>query len=481
MRAALLMLFVLAPAATAGPRLTVKLPADARAARGRLVVAVGPRGSSPGFDSPEATGTVVVGQDVELKPGGAVELDAAATGSVAWPAADSWAALPAGTYAVRAALLTNPDDRRPNATGNRLASATVALGPDESATVTLDRVAPALTLPQAPGRLTVEVPSAKLTAFRKRPVTLKVGVVLPPNFAADTTGHYLLAVWTGGFGSRFTAARRLAPDPRFVQIALDGAGPFGDPYQVDSASGGPYGEALVAEVIPLIEARFRCGGPNNRFLTGASTGGWVSLALQITYPDVFNGAWGQCPDPLDFRAFQLADLSRDENMYVNRHGAERPARRERNGDTVYSVRREVRLERVLGDGGKWELGGGQWASWNAAYGPRGPDGNPVPLWDGETGVIDRALLGHWAKSDLRKRLESEWPKAGPGLAGKLHVWVGTADDYFLDGGVKRFGAAAEALKNPAFGGEVVVEPGRGHESGWGAKAVLDAMAARAKR
>ena len=376
--------------------------------------------------------------------------------------------------------MSNLDDRRVNAAGNRQASAELTLSPDKPTELVLNRVVPAASIAASPIRRTLKIPSPKLSAFHKRPVTLQVGVVLPPNFTADMTKHYLLAVWTGGFGSRFTSARRITPDARFVQIALDGAGPFGDPYQVDSAVNGPYGDALVSEILPEIERQFRCGGVGKRFLTGGSTGGWVSLALQMTYPEVFNGAWGQCPDPLDFRAFQLTDLARDPNMYINRFGAERPSRRARNGDTVYTVRREVRLERVLGAGGKWELSGGQWASWNATYGPRGGDGNPVPLWDGETGVIDRGLLATWAKSDLRKVLEANWPRDGAKLAGKLNVWVGTADDYFLDGGVKAFRRAAETLKDPVYGGVIVEEPGRGHESGWSATFVRDAMAVRGK-
>ena len=128
----------------------------------------------------------------------------------------------------------------------------------------------------------------------------------------------------GGFGQRYTSAGFIRPDPRFVQVLLDGAGPFGDPYHVNSANNGPYGDALVREVIPLIEKQYRClGSPRARFTSGASTGGWVSLALQVFYPEFFNGCWSQCPDPVDFRAYELVNVYQDENAYVNRFGFDR--------------------------------------------------------------------------------------------------------------------------------------------------------------
>src|SRR3954452_13754707 len=110
-------------------------------------------------------------------------------------------------------------------------------------------------------------------------------------------------------GSDFRDAWLVDYATRMILLHLDGAGPLGDPYQVNSANNGPYGDAVVHELIPFIERQFRgLGDSRARFLDGASTGGWVSLALQIFYPDHFNGAWAHAPDPVDFRAYEVINI-----------------------------------------------------------------------------------------------------------------------------------------------------------------------------
>jgi S-formylglutathione hydrolase FrmB len=219
-------------------------------------------------------------------------------------------------------------------------------------------------------------------------------------------------------------------------LQLDGAGPFGDPYQVNSANNGPYGDAVTLELIPYVEKTFRgIGTPESRVLDGGSTGGWVSLALQVGYPDAFNGTWSFCPDGVDFRAFQLVDIYSDANAYVNAHGFERPSARDVNGDILFTMRLELRLENVLGSEDSWTLSGGQWGAWNAAYGPKGSNGKPAPLWDPATGAIDHSVAENWKEHDLRLLLEQNWPDLGPRLRGKIHIWVGEADTYFLNNAV----------------------------------------------
>ena len=250
--------------------------------------------------------------------------------------------------------------------------------------------------------------------------------------------------------------------PRMILIHLDGAGPLGDPYQIDSANHGPYGAAVTRELIPLIEEKFRgIGDGRARVVDGGSTGGWVALALQVFYPDFFNGAWAFCPDSVDFRSFQLVNIYDDENAYVNRHGFERPASREVSGDVRYTMRHECQLENVLGRGDSWALSGGQWGAWNATYGPRGADGQPVPLWNPKTGVIDRKAVAHWKSYDLRRHLEENWPELGPKLKGKLHIWVGEADDYFLNNAVHRLDAFLSHAR-PPYEGSITYGPGQGH-------------------
>ena len=173
---------------------------------------------------------------------------------------------------------------------------------------------------------------------------------------------------------------------------------------------------------------------------------------------------------------QLIDLYRDENAYVNRFGFERPSKRTLAGDTEYTMRHEVLLERVVARGGKWELSGRDWASWNAAFGPRGKDGLPVPLWD-EKGKIDRKTAEQWRKHDLRDKLEKEWKTLGPKLRGKLRIWVGDADDYFLNEAVYRLEAFLERAK-PAYEGRIAFGARKGHSwRGITQEKMLEEMAA----
>lgn len=392
--------------------------------------------------------------------------------------------LPAGDYTIQAIFATNRDINLPNAPGNRFSTpVTVKLDPATGATVDLmlDRV---YEEPKPKDTATVKylkLPSKLLSDFHGRPMFFRVGVILPPSYEKETK-QYGLVVNIGGFGTRYTSAGFFTPDPRFVQILPDGAGPFGDPYQVDSDNNGPYGAALTQEVIPHIEKSYRClCTPKSRFTTGASTGGWVSLALQIFYADYFNGCWSQCPDPVTFERFELIDIYKDANAYVNKYGFDRPSKRTIDSDVVFTVRHECQIENVLGRGGRWELSGRDWCCWNATYGPRGKDGLPVPLWDGKTGVIDRTVLEHWRRYDLKQVLEQHWQTLGPKLAGgKINLWVGESDDYFLNVAVHKLKESLAKQNNPRFDGSIVVELRKQHgEGGWTRKEMLDAMANRA--
>jgi hypothetical protein len=391
--------------------------------------------------------------------------------------------LPAGEYAVQAVFHSNRDLNLHDAPGNLVSEPQrVTLDPAKAVTVklTLTRRLADEQLPKdSATHKYLRFPSKVLTAFHGRPMVYRAAVVLPPNFADEPDKRYLLRVHIGGFGTRYTFARGLRPDPRFVQVLLDGAGPYGDPYQVNSANNGPYGDALTQELLPHIEATYRCGGPGRRFTDGGSTGGWVSLALQVFYPDYFNGCWSSCPDPVDFRCYELINIYEDANAYVNRFGFERPAKRTLDGEMIYSVRHECQIENVLGRGDNWALGGKDWASWNATYGPRGENGQPIPLWDPKTGIINRKAAEQWKKYDLRFVLEQNWASLGPKLTGKMHVWVGDADDYFLNNAVHRLRDSLGKRTNPSFNGEVTIAPRRGHTSGWSSTQILDAMDKRA--
>jgi hypothetical protein len=471
------------PAPTPGLRFVVKLDPGlgAKPQSGRVLVAVGPAGRPPSFTNYVPPVLPVLGADADdFTADKTITLDAKSDVFPLRPLDE----LPAGEYTVQAVFATNPDVNTPSAPGNRYCEPVkVRLDPAAGTivTLTLDKTFAERAPKDAPTHKYLKVPSKLLSDFHGRPMEYRVGVVLPPNFEKEAK-KYALLIDVGGFGNRYTSAAFHAPDPRFVQIIPDGAGPYGDPYQVNSANNGPYGDALVREVIPYVEQTYRCLGTGKaRFTTGASTGGWVSLALQVSYPDVFNGCWSQCPDSVTFERFELIDLYADENAFVNRFGFDRPGTRTLDGDVVATVRHECALERVLGRGGRWELGGRDWASWNATYGPRGPDGKPVPVWDGRTGKINKGVLDHWKRYDLVRVMRDNWPQLGPKLAGgKVNVWVGDGDDYFLNLAVHKLKATAERFADPKFDGTIKIDMRRGHEGGgWTRKQMFDAMAARA--
>ncbi len=449
-------------------------PADARL----IVVLAKGEGGEPryaiepgGMNSP-----VVIGRDVRgLDAGSIAVLDERCT---RFPF-DRLSQIPAGDYAVQALLHRNRDLNLLNAPGDLYSrTAHVRIRSEESTAIDLELTesVPEESFPVETELVKfVRLRSRLLSAFHGRPIDLRAGIILPRDHGRDPGRRYPLRVHIGGYGSRFTGvggmmtagspfrAAWLANDaPRMILLHLDGAGPLGDPYQIDSANHGPYGAALTQELIPHVERLYGGRGDGkSRVLDGGSTGGWVALALQVFYPDFFNGAWSFCPDSVDFHSFQLVNIYDDENAYVNSRGFERPGARETSGEVRYTMRHELRLENVLGLGDSWTMSGGQWGAWNAAYGPRGGDGRPVPLWDPRTGVINRRAADAWKRYDLRQRLANQWAELAPRLNGKIHIWVGDADDYFLNNAVHRLDAFLRRAQ-PRFDGLIRYKPGQGH-------------------
>ncbi|MFI5459223.1 MAG: alpha/beta hydrolase-fold protein [Isosphaerales bacterium] len=446
---------------------------------GRLLVVLGRAGALEPRLTVGQTGkntAPVLGRDVaNLAPGSAVILD---DRSAIFPI-DNLRRLQPGSYAVQALLHTNPDLNVQNAPGDLYSVATtVRLDPASGETVGLElsQVVPEETMPPDSELVKyLKIRSKLLSDFHGRPIHLRAGVILPRDFARQPERRYPVRVQIGGYGERFTEVGRvmtpgsgfhrvwMAGDtPPMILIHLDGAGPLGDPYQVDSANHGPYGAAITRELIPAVEKEFRgIGQGQARFLDGGSTGGWVALALQIFYPQLFNGAWAFCPDSVDFRSFELVNIYDDDNAYTNRHGFERPAARDSSGEVRFTMRHECQIENVLGRGNSWTCSGGQWGAWNATYGPKGLGGRPVPLWDPITGAIDHTAAEHWKAYDLRRVLESNWTELGPKLKGKLHIWVGEADDYFLNNAVHRLDAFLSRAR-PHYEGSISYGPGQGH-------------------
>ena len=267
--------------------------------------------------------------------------------------------------------------------------------------------------------------------------------------------------------------------PRMILVTFQHPTPFfDDSYAVNSANQGPYGDALMQELIPNLETNFRIlREPWARVLTGGSTGGWESLALQVLHPEFFGGTWTFFPDPIDFRNYQLVDIYQDDSAFeapgYDYIPPERPMMRSSEGQVLVTVRQMSLLEAVLGTHGR---SGQQYEEWEAAFGPVGPDGYPRPLWDKLTGKIDHEVASFMRHHgfDLTYDLEQDWPKIGPHLVGKLHLFCGDMDNYYLNLAVYRLEKFLSKTKNPYYAGSFDYgRPMKGH--GWSPYTVTELL------
>jgi hypothetical protein len=314
--------------------------------------------------------------------------------------------------------------------------------------------------PRAPqdtdGVKLVEIRSRRLSEFHGRDVFLRAGVVLPDGFATNTTRRYPAVYVVPGFGGRHTSAwsssragGREGKTVPHLRVVLDPDTPLGHSVFANSANNGPVGDALVQELIPEIERRFRgLSDPAARLVTGHSSGGWGSLWLQVAYPDVFGGCWSTAPDPVDFRSFQTVNIYEDLNGLWTREGQPRPVARTRE-KPLMTLQQLQHYEHVVGYGGQLD-------SFDAVFSPRGRDGRPQPLIHKLTGDIDHSVAEHWKQYDIRLILERNWATLGPKLKGKIHVLAGGWDTFYLDGAAVHL---REFLRTTDYGGYVELLPG----------------------
>jgi hypothetical protein len=258
--------------------------------------------------------------------------------------------------------------------------------------------------------------------------------------------------------------------PRMIAVTLQHPTPyFDDSYAVNSANSGPYGDAILQELIPEIEKRFRLIPKGYaRVLTGGSTGGWESIALQLYHPDFFGGTWTLFPDPIDFRHYQLTNIYQDDNAFLMPNGGfhkpERPMQQNVDGQTVATMRQISMMEHASGTHGR---SAAQIDVWSATYGPVGADGYPRQLWDMKTGKIDREVAFYMRDHgyDLRDYAEKNWPTIGKSLVGKIHIYTGDMDNFFLAYAVYHMQDFLESTKDPYYAGEIMFgRPMKGH--GW---------------
>jgi len=342
----------------------------------------------------------------------------------------------------------------------------------------------------------LQIQSQKLTRFWGRPVYVHATILLPRGYADHpevrypcvyTFGHDVPFAFTtdssrsGGTGTLnsrtgletgYDFHQSWISDgfPRLVAISFEQQTPFfPDSYSVNSANNGPYGDAIVEEVIPYLEEHLRLiPQPYARQLEGASTGGWQALALELRNPDFFGGAWVFQPDPIDLSRYQLIDIYQDADAFQIPNGQfsviDRPFRRTVEGQTLWTVRQLSLFEEALGSRGR---SGYQFEGWEAVFGPMDPDGYPRPLWNKLTGKIDQEVAQSMREQgyDLRAYAERNWTNLGPKLSGKLHFFAGEMDDFYLNLAVYRFEEFLKSATHPVSDAEFTYgRPMKGH--GW---------------
>ena len=357
-----------------------------------------------------------------------------------------------------------------------------------------DRVLPPVQVPADTALVRrIKIQSAILTKWWGHPIYLGATVLLPKDYDTHPDArypvnyeqdHFSLGA-PGGFGrgGAFDAYWLAAGTPRFIYVRLQHPSPYyDDSYGVNSANNGPYGDAIMQELIPAVEQRFRViREPWARMLSGGSTGGWIAAAHQVFYPDFYGGAFASCPDPVDFRSHQVVDIYRDANAYFTDTGwvrLDRPSERRTDGNVVATMKDENRYELVTGDRSR---SGGQWDIWEATYSPVGDDGYPRRLWNKATGEIDHTVADEWRRYDLRHVLETNWAALGPKVGHKLNVYVGDMDSFYLNNAVERLNDFLKSATGPKFTGEIVFQRKAPHCWGPRGQELMRKMVAQIER
>lgn len=448
----------------------VTLPSDAKAPlSGRLLVFAEPLGGARIADIKAVDagflprGTAIAAQELlSATPGSTVVLDADLN---AFPA---FSKLPPGQYAVQALLDVHHHyaygGREPGDLVGPVSEMALPAGGELALTTTLpepaDTWAPAaaesadqraqIAATRADTR-EIDFVSPVLSRFWGRPIHLRGWVVTPPGYADHPRQSYPTVYFTHGFGGRLRylvgtaiyvhTAMADGSTPPMIWVLLDESGPTGTHEFADSVNNGPWGEALTTELIPDLEKRWRMDArANGRFLNGHSSGGWATLWLQTRYPAVFGGTWSTSPDPSDFHDFTGIDLyAPGANVYRRADGTAYPLVRD-HAKVLASFKDFARQEAAEGDVG------GQMASFDWVFSPRGADGRPEPMFDRVSGEVDPAVVAYWRDHyDIAYRVARDWPALRHDLDGKIHVIVGTDDTFYLDGAAHRLKAVLDGL------------------------------------
>ncbi|MCU1313263.1 MAG: putative esterase [Acidobacteriaceae bacterium] len=441
---------------------------------GHLLVFARPAGTKADPDEPPTakkkvdisefhpTGTSVAAVEIhDAGPGSAIEVELDHT---AFPAA--FVALPRGDYELQAVLDTNHSynysGRGPQDWQSEVVTAKEwQPGSNEEPVLTLnghpeagrggERIAKAMAEAKPGVAEKVEFESPTLTKFWGRPTYIRAWLILPPGYDAAASATYPAMYWTHGFGGDIGYAllqglsiRKGMVEhkaPPMILVMLDESCPEGTHEFADSVNNGPWGTALTKEFIPQLETKYRLDRRRRaRLLNGHSSGGWATLQLQVNYPQVFGGTWSTSPDPSDFHNFTGPNLYAEHaNVYRRPDGGEWPIMRDK-GKVLATLEQFAKLESVLGPYG------GQLSSFEWVFSPKGPSGAPEPMFDRLTGEVDPQVVAYWRDHyDLAHLTEEHWARNGELLKGRIHLFVGTADTFYLDGAARLFEARLRKL------------------------------------
>ena len=297
-----------------------------------------------------------------------------------------------------------------------------------------------------------------------------VAVVLPENYVSRKDRKYPIQYWFPAHGESSRGALSYFQDRGIYNLPIGSRAELEDSILVlvgshcrkghhlwvDSENNGTFTRAFFEEIVPAVEKEYRVRDePGSRIVCGRGAGGWSALWLLTRRPGFFGGCWALAPDPVDFHDFFGLDIyaSTPVNAFVDHRNRVRPLARSE-GRVLISMRAQAEYETVVGTGNLFQ-------SYDAAFGPRGGDGVPRPLFDRVTGKLDPLVAAAWRQFDITRFINGMNDAEAKQLHDKIHLLVGDQDNYYLARPALRL---KEALEDQGCGAFIEVLPEINHET-----------------